>query len=65
MWMYSGPEDTARVHPEEVAEQIVAQRLRIITGNKDNPTGSRRIRPFDADHEMEKVRSLLPSVSIF
>ena len=27
MWMYSGTDDTARVHPEEVAEETVAQWL--------------------------------------
>ena len=39
MWMYSGIEDTTRIHPEEVIEEIVAQWLRGITGNKDNPRG--------------------------
>ena len=24
MWLYSGPEDTARVHPEEVPSETVA-----------------------------------------
>ena len=56
MWMYSGPGDTARVHPEEVAEETVAQWLWSITGNKHNHRGSRRIRPFDAEHEPEEVR---------
>ena len=56
MWMYSGTDDTARVHPEEVDEEMVAQWLRSITGNKDNPRGSRRVLPFDADHEPEEVR---------
>ena len=37
MWMYSGIDDTTRVHPEEVAAKTVAQWLRGITGNKDNP----------------------------
>ena len=57
--------DTARVHPEEVAEETVAQSLRSITGNKDNPRGSRRVRPFDADHEPVKVWTLLPSGFLF
>ena len=65
MWMYSGVDDTARVHPEEVAEETVAQSLRSITGNKDNPRGSRRVRPFDADHEPVKVWTLLPSGFLF
>ena len=36
MWMYSGSNDTARVHPEEVTSKTVAQWLKGITGNKDN-----------------------------
>ena len=41
MWMYSGAGDTARVHPEEVPAKTVAQWLRSITGNKDNPRGAK------------------------
>ena len=55
MWMYSGTNDTARVHPEEVSEKMVEQWLRSIHGNKDNPRGTRRVRPFDAAHEPDKV----------
>ena len=65
MWMYSGPVDTARIHPEEVAEETMAQWLRSITGNKDNPRGSRRILPVDADHEPEEARLNLLSVFFF
>ena len=39
MWMYSGANDTARVHPEEVMDETVALWLKSITGNKDNPRG--------------------------
>ena len=39
MWMYSGTDDTARTHPEEVIEEMVAQWLRSVTSNKDNPRG--------------------------
>ncbi|XBJ09999.1 hypothetical protein VPH35_014961 [Triticum aestivum] len=55
MWIYSGPEDTARIHPEGVHEETVAQWLRSITGNKDNPRGARRILPFDANNAPEEV----------
>lgn len=55
MWMYSGANDTARIHPEEVDEKIVAQWLQSITINKDNPRGSRRVAPFDSEHEPDKV----------
>ena len=65
MWMYSGPEDTARTHPEEVDEDTAAQWLRSITGNKDNPRGSRRILPFDANNAPKEVRLNFPSVPSF
>ena len=65
MWMYSGPEDTARIHPEEVAEETVAQWLQSITRNKDNPRGSRRILPFDANNEPEEDMLNLQSVFFF
>ena len=55
MWMYSGSNDTAWVHPEEVTDETVAQWLKGITGNKDNPRGSRRVNPFDAENQPDKV----------
>ena len=55
MWMYSGPGDTARVHPEEVADETVAQWLKGIIGNKDNPRGSRRVNPFNTESQLDKV----------
>ena len=54
MWMYLGTNDTARFHLEEVADETVAQWLQSITGNKDNPSGSRRVAPFDAENEPDK-----------
>ena len=64
MWMYSGPEDTARIHLEEVEEETVAQWLRRITGNKDNPCGAKRILPFNAENSPGEVRSNLSSVNV-
>ena len=55
MWMYSGLEDTTRIHPEEVSEDILENWLRGITGNKDNPRGSRRVIPFDHSRQPEQV----------
>ena len=55
MWMYSGLEDTTRIHPEEVNEDILENWLRGITGNKDNHRGSRSVIPFDNSHEPEQV----------
>ena len=53
--MYSGLEDTTRIHPEEVSEDILENWLREITGNKDNPQGSRRVIPFDNSRQPEQV----------
>ena len=55
MWMYSGINDTTRIHPEEVDEDTVEQWLRGITSNKDNPRGSRRVPPLDNTYETNKV----------
>ena len=55
MWLYSGPDDTARVHPEEVSSETVALWLRSITGNQDNPRGSRRVVPFSSVNPPDKV----------
>ena len=56
MWMYSGLDDTTRIHPEEVDDDTLEGWLSGITGNKDNPRGARRVPPFDQSHEPEKVR---------
>ena len=62
MWLYSGADDTARVHPEEVPAKSVAMWLKSITGNKDNPRGARRVDPFRDSNQPYKVRSLPPTV---
>ena len=56
MWMYSGIEDSTRIHPEEVDEDTVEKWLRGITGNKDNPRGARRVPPLDNSYKIDKVR---------
>ena len=48
MWMYSGLDDSTRIHPEKW--------LSGMTENKDNPRGARRVTPFDQSHVPEKVR---------
>ena len=53
--MYSGIEDSTRIHPEDVSEDILEKWLRGITGNKDNPRGSRSVIPFDNSHQPEQV----------
>ena len=55
MWMYSGLEDSTWIHPEDVSEDIVEKWPRGITGNKDNPRGSRRVVPFDHLRQPEQV----------
>ena len=55
MWMYSGIEDSTLIHPEEVDEDTVEKWLKSITGNKDNPTGARRIPPLNNMYETDKV----------
>ncbi len=40
MWMYSGIDDSTRIHPEEVDKGMMEKWLKGITGNKDNPRGS-------------------------
>ena len=56
MWMYSGLDDTTRIHPEEVDEAKLEGWLSIITGNKDNPRGARRIPPLDQSYDVDKVQ---------
>ena len=55
MWLYSGLEDTTRIHPEEVTDEMLEGWLSSITGNKDNPRGARRIPPLDQTYEVDKV----------
>ena len=55
MWMYSGANDTAQVHPEEVSAKTVAGWLKSITGNKDNPRGARRVVPSSDSNPPDKV----------
>ena len=55
MWMYSGLEDSTRIHQEDVSEDILEKWLMGITSNKDNPRGSRRVIPFDHSHQPEQV----------
>ena len=56
MWMYSGLEDSTRIHPEEVDDDTLEKWLSGMTGNKDNPRGARRVPPLDQSHVPEKVR---------
>ena len=56
MWMYSGVEDSTRIHPEEVNKETVELWLQGITGNKDNPRGSRWVTPLDDTTEPDKVQ---------
>ena len=55
MWLYSGLDDTTRVHPEEVTDEMLEGWLSSITGNKDNPRGARRVIPLDNSYDMDQV----------
>ena len=50
MWRYTGANDSTRVHPEDVEGKTVEQWISCITGARDNPRGSRRVPPFDANN---------------
>ena len=64
MWLYSGTEDTSRVHPEEVDDATLERWMTAITGNKDNPRGARRIVPLDQSYEVDKVRLFSSDCSV-
>ena len=53
MWMYSGLEDSTRIHPEDVSEDTLEKWLKGITSNKDYPRGSRRVIQFDHSRQPE------------
>ena len=55
MWLYSGLDDTTRVHPEEVTDEMLEGWLSSITGNKDNPRGARRVIPLDNSYDVDQV----------
>ena len=55
MWMYSGLEDSSRIHPKDISEDTLEKWLMGITINKDNPRGSRRVIPFDHSRQPEQV----------
>ncbi|XBI75207.1 hypothetical protein VPH35_068606 [Triticum aestivum] len=55
MWLYSGLDDTTRVHPEEVTDEMLEGWLSSITGNKDNPRGARRVVPLDNTYEVDQA----------
>ena len=56
MWLYSGTEDTTRIHPEEIDDATLEWWLASITGNKDNPRGARGIPPLDQSYKVDKVQ---------
>ena len=55
MWMYSGLEDSTRIHPEEGDDDTLEKCLSGITGHKVNPRGARRVPPFDQSNAPEQV----------
>jgi hypothetical protein len=55
IWMYLRTDDSTRIHREEVDDATLEGWLKSITGNKDNPRGSRRIPPLNNSYETDKV----------
>lgn len=45
MWMYTGPGDPTRVHPEEYSEDAVKEKIMWISSARDNPCGARIVQP--------------------
>ncbi|XBI93162.1 hypothetical protein VPH35_030070 [Triticum aestivum] len=62
MWMYSGTEDTTRIHPEEIDGATLEQWMGSITGNKDKPQGARRVVPLDQSYEVDKATTKMYSM---
>ena len=58
MWLYCRTEDETRVHPEAVDDATVERWMATVTGNKDNPRGSRRVPPLDCHSIPDKVHLL-------
>uniref|UniRef100_A0A8I6YRC7 Uncharacterized protein n=1 Tax=Hordeum vulgare subsp. vulgare TaxID=112509 RepID=A0A8I6YRC7_HORVV len=50
MWHYTGPEDSTRTNVVGVTEERVTSWVLQITGPCENPKGSRRVKPYSADH---------------
>ena len=65
MWLYSGLDDTTRIHPEEVTDEMLDGWLSSITGNKDNPRGARRVTPLDNSYEVDQVYLYAPTEILF
>ena len=65
MWLYSGLDDTTRVHPEEVTDEMLEGWLSSITWNKDNPEEPGGV--FHSTTHMKWIRSdfMLPTEILF
>ena len=61
MWQYTSADDSTRVHPEDIDEKTEKEWLKCFTGACDNPRGSRRIPPYDANNLPLEVRHAFPS----
>ena len=40
MWLYEGPGESTRVHPEDLTEKEVGAKIKAITCARDNPRGT-------------------------
>ena len=65
MWLYSGTEDTTRIHPEEIDGVTLERWMGGIMGNKDNPRGARRVIPLDQYMKLTRSNSAFPTAILF
>ena len=49
MWVYEGPSDPTRVHPEELAETDVGAKIKAITCARDTPRGARLVPAYSKE----------------
>ena len=61
MWMYEGPGDDTRVHPEELTDDALASKIKALTSARDNPRGARRVPPYEKNIQPVEVRTFWAS----
>jgi hypothetical protein len=57
-WLYEGPGDSTRVHPEDLTEKEVGTKIKAITCARDNPRGTRLVPAFHKD--LPPIEVLVP-----
>ncbi|XP_040242289.1 uncharacterized protein [Aegilops tauschii subsp. strangulata] len=66
MWLYEGPGDSTRVHPEDVTEKELGTKIKAITCARDNLRGTRLVPAFHKDlppiEDFQNLISWIPMV---